>query len=405
MTTAELAFVELDVADVAVGGAGVGRAESEPVAGMAVFADGALPGERVVVRVEQQRERHLTGIVHEVRQSSPRRREPPCPHVARGCGGCGWQHAPEDLQTEMRLSIVRQALERIGRISEPDVRPGPPLPAWDHRTTVRMAVDAGRVGFRTRRGHDVVDVDACPAANPLVDEIIATGRWGHAEEITIRVGARTGERMVVASPTAVGVEVPDGVRVVGTDELKAGARAWIHEEVAGHRFRVSARSFFQTSPEGAEALVAEVSDALEGDHHAKALADLYAGVGLFAATVGADAAKVVAIEKSASAAADARHNLDHRGAARVVRGAVERVRPTPADAVVADPARAGLRGAGVQAVVATRAATVVLVSCDAGSLGRDARLLTEAGYRLERTTVLDVFAQTPHIEAVTRFTR
>jgi 23S rRNA (uracil1939-C5)-methyltransferase len=77
--------------------------------------------------------------------------------------------------------------------------------------------------------------------------------------------------------------------------------------------------------------------------------------------------------------------------------------PVAADAVIADPARAGLGAAGVDRIVATGAPTITLVSCDAGSLGRDARLLTEAGYELTATTLVDLFPHTAHVEAVTTF--
>jgi tRNA/tmRNA/rRNA uracil-C5-methylase (TrmA/RlmC/RlmD family) len=75
------------------------------------------------------------------------------------------------------------------------------------------------------------------------------------------------------------------------------------------------------------------------------------------------------------------------------------------DVVVADPPRAGLGRAGVRAVAATRAGRVALVSCDAGALGRDTRLLRGAGYDLVSSTVVDVFPHTPHVEVVSRFDR
>ena len=78
---------------------------------------------------------------------------------------------------------------------------------------------------------------------------------------------------------------PTGARVTGA-ELAAGKRAWLHEEVAGVRLRVSARSFFQAGPEAAEALVATVATAAGEMAEGARLADLYGGVGLFAATVG-----------------------------------------------------------------------------------------------------------------------
>ncbi|MEJ7583977.1 MAG: hypothetical protein WKF43_07790 [Acidimicrobiales bacterium] len=99
-------------------------------------------------------------------------------------------------------------------------------------------------------------------AHPLVAELVQDGRFGSAREVTLRAGARTGERLVVAHPSTDGVVVPDDVRVIGTRELKKGRRAWYHEEAAGRRWRISATSFFQVRPDGAEALVDLVAAAV-----------------------------------------------------------------------------------------------------------------------------------------------
>ena len=250
----------------------------------------------------------------------------------------------------------------------------------------------------------MVAVDSCFVAHPLVVEVITEGRFPPGAEVTIRAGARTGERLVLVSPTLGETQVPDGVLAVGTDQLRRGRRAWFHEEAAGHNWRISAGSFFQASPEGAEALVGEVSDlvgALAAD--AERLVDLCCGVGLFAATVG-KGLSVTGVERGASAVADARHNLAGHDA-RILKVAMGRWRPGPADVVVADPARHGLAAEGVRAVAATGASLCVLVSCDPGALGRDARLLGDAGYTHAGSRTLDLFAHTGQVEVVSAFVR
>jgi 23S rRNA (uracil1939-C5)-methyltransferase len=117
--------------------------------------------------------------------------------------------------------------------------------------------------------------------------------------------------------------------------------------------------------------------------------------------------RVVAIKTSRAAVADARHNLADREA-DVVRGEVGGWRAPPGvdvDVVVADPARSGLGKPGVGALARLRAPVLVLVSCDPASLGRDARLLAQAGYRHERSEIVDTFPHTTHVEVVTRFRR
>jgi 23S rRNA (uracil1939-C5)-methyltransferase len=392
----------LAVTALAVGGEGVAREPS----GRVVFVEGALPGERVRVAVTDERRHHARAALLEVVAPAPARVAPPCRFVAAGCGGCGWQHVDPEAQRALKASMVAEALARLGGVQSPEVAPGPVLPTTGYRTTLRGVADAeGRFALRRHHSHDLVAVPACLVAHPRLAEVAADGRFPPGTEITIRVGVRTGDRMAIIDHPSVlsvgeAVEVPDGVRVVTGAELAGGRRAWLFEVVAGVRLRVSARSFFQAGPDAAEALVAAVVEALGP---CQTLADLYAGVGLFAATVGRGA-RVVAVEASASAAADARVNLAG-GDAKVVRSDVARWRSRAVEAVVADPPRAGLGRRGVRAVAATRAARIALVSCDAGALGRDTRLLTEAGYAWTGSTLVDAFPNTPHVEVVSRFER
>jgi 23S rRNA (uracil1939-C5)-methyltransferase len=197
--------------------------------------------------------------------------------------------------------------------------------------------------------------------------------------------------------------VPDGVRVVGEAALRDGLRAWYHEEVAGRRWRISARSFFQARPDGAEALVDAVRAACAGMARGGGLVDLYGGVGLFAGAL-EGVGHVTLVEQGRSSVADARVNLAELDA-RVVGSDVEHWGPTHAATVVADPPRAGLGRRGVAKVAATRAERLALVSCDPAALGRDARLLGEAGYDLVEVTLVDLFPHTSHVEVVTRFDR
>jgi 23S rRNA (uracil1939-C5)-methyltransferase len=380
--------------------------------GRVVFVDGALPGERVVVRpAAPPTGRHpLHGRVQAVLDASSERRTPPCRYAVEpdGCGGCGWQHAEPELQRRAKVDLVADALRHLGRLADPDVRAGTQLPTERVRTSLRLGVVDGRAGLRRRRSHDVLAIDDCLVTHTRLTELLADGRFGDAEEVVLRVGARTGDRLALVSPTAAGVTLPPDVRVVGADELAAGKRVWIHELVGGHRLRISAQSFWQPSPEGAEALGEAVVRAAEGRLGAgHRVVDAYAGVGLLTVLAAAAATgplTLFAVEQSASACADARVNLAPLGA-RVVRTAVERWRPSPADLVIADPPRTGLGRGAVRHLAESGADRLVLVSCDAAALARDAGLLATHGFRFDHATVLDLFPQTPHVEVVSRFDR
>lgn len=391
--------LEVVISDVAAGGDGIGHAGD----GRVVLVRGAIPGDTVQVAITEDRPRMLRGTAASVLMASDDRIAPPCPHVAAGCGGCGWQHVDRAAQRRLKVRIAEESLRRIGRI-DGTVEDGPPLPDRGFRTTVRCLVVDGKAAFRTPRGHDGVVVDSCMVAHPLLEELIADGDFGSAREVTLRVGAETGERLVRFDPSVpADISLPGDVRVVGADELRRGRRSWFTDEVHGTTFRISVDSFFQTRTDGAAALVDAVRAAGDGMWGSGTMIDLYGGVGLFAACLGNGMA-VTDVEANRAAAADARHNLAHLDAL-VVRAAAQNWSPSPADIVVADPPRAGLGADVVRSVAATEAQRLVLVSCDPASFGRDTRLLAEAGYERTVTTAIDLFPQTPHVELVSRFER
>lgn len=243
-------------------------------------------------------------------------------------------------------------------------------------------------------------VERCLVAHPLVEELLIDGRFGEATEVTVRVGARTGERLVIASPTATGVRVPDDVVLVGHNELEQGRVVHYHEEISGVRLRISASSFFQCRPDGAEVLVGLAAAAL--DRFDGPLLDAFCGVGLFGALLG-EARSLTGVESARSSCEDARVNFGP--GAEVIKTRMERWRSKPMGAVVADPARAGLGRDVVARLASTGAAVIVLISCDPASLARDAGLLGGHGYALDQVTTVDLFAQTSHVETVSRFVK
>lgn len=387
----------VEITKIVAGGEGLARDDS----GRVVFVTGALPGEVVRIDVFETKRDFSRASVVEIVGAAPDRVVAPCEFVAAGCGGCDWQHIATTRQRELRAEVVQDALRRQARL-DVEVDLGPDLPATGYRTTVRGAADEGRFGFRHGGSHDLVAVSPCLVAHPLVDELIVHGRFPDGEVI-LRAGARTGERLAIVE-RAEEVVLPADVRVVTKGELSGGTRAWYHEELAGRTWRVSARSFFQARPDGAEALVDAVRAALDGALGADAhLVDLYGGVGLFAGTVG-PVGHVTLVESGASAVADARVNLAELDV-RILKSDVNRWRPARAAAVVADPPRAGLGAAGVKAVVAAKPERLALVSCDPAALGRDAKLLADAGYDLASATLIDLFPHTSHVEVVSRFDR
>src|SRR3954470_2129974 len=130
---------ELTITAIAAGGDAVARDADGKVA----FVTGALPGERVLAEITEERHDFNRAVAVEILDAAPVRVEPPCPHVARGCGGCGWQHIELSAQRDLKHQIVTDSLTRIAKLSAPEVRHGPHLPADGFRTTIRLANGTG----------------------------------------------------------------------------------------------------------------------------------------------------------------------------------------------------------------------------------------------------------------------
>ena len=375
--------------------------------GRVVFVPGALPGELVDVQITQAKKDFARGTVASIVEPSPHRVVPPCEHVARGCGGCSWQHLDVAQHMEAKVAIVREALRRNGKIETLEVTAGGFVPPTASRTTLRMAVTPdGRLGFRRGGSHDVIDTPTCLVAHPLLNEFIGDVRVTGATEATLRCGVETGEVGIWLHDED-GEDVP-GATVTGLpSHVVVGRKAMLHEVVQGVSLQVSMASFFQASQVAAELLVSAVNDAagdaaLSGEYGP--IIDAYGGVGLFTATLVDTDIPVVLVESNPSACSDARSNL-HDHDVSIEQIAVEQWRVQDAGLVIADPARNGLGAMGVNAIVATEAQRIVLVSCDAVAGARDIRLLLDAGYACEGVTVLDLFPNTPHVEVVSSFRR
>lgn len=381
------------------GGDALGRLSD----GRVVFVPGALPDEVVDIEITHTKADFARGKLLKVVSESPHRVAPPCQHVARGCGGCTWQHLAVEAQMTAKVEIVLEALKRNGKITDIEVVAGGRVSDRGARTTLRMAVDEnGRLGFRRGSSHDVVDTPVCLVAHPLLNKLIDGIRARDADEVTLRCGAMTGQR-------GAWIHDEDGRGTLHglPGDVGVGHETIVHEVVSGVSLQISMSSFFQSSLQGAEMLVNTVRNAA-GEHALSGadgpIIDAYGGVGLFSATLVNRDTPVVLVESNTSACADARVNLEAYNSS-VVRGSVEKWRAEPAGLVIADPARSGLGAAGVARLVQTQAPRIVLVSCDAVAGARDTRLLRDAGYSCSQATVLDLFPHTPHVEVVSTFTR
>ena len=199
---------------------------------------------------------------------------------------------------------------------------------------------------------------------------------------------------------------------VGTEEHLLLGRDHIRESLGGLTFEVSAGSFFQTNTVQAERLFGVVETAAELAGNETVL-DLYSGTGAISLLLARRSRHVYGIEVAVEAVEDAVRNARANGIVNCtfLAGEVRHVLPelvrdgVRAAVVVADPPRAGFHPKALAAVAALAPARIVYVSCNPATLARDVGDLVPRGYRLEWAQPVDMFPQTPHIEAVARLRR
>ncbi len=369
--------------------------------GRVLFVRDALPAEVVEVSIGDAKPKFAWARVTRVVEASPDRVEEPCARRRQGCGGCDWMHVATMRQLDHKSSIVLDALRRIARL-EPAVSLGGSVPANAYRTTIRAVGDhEGRLGFRAQRSHDVVHAGGCLIAHPALVDLIDCVTVTPGLELTLRVSESTGELIARWDRAAGTVEGLPG-------RTQTGRSAAIHELVAGVSLRVSGRSFFQSGPAAAELLVETVATLCPELSVARTVVDAYCGVGVFGRCAAPTSAAVLAIESSTAAAGDVSVNcpaasvhigdVARREALQFVRRHSDYV-----DVVIADPSRQGLGRRAADNVAQLGAPVIALVSCDPVSMARDAVLLDQHGYHLERVVVVDLFPNTHHVETVARF--
>lgn len=367
--------VQLRLERVAHGGIVVGRAD-----GKVIFVADGLPGELVEVEVAERGKRFDRGRVVKVLEPAEGRVAPPCP-IAGECGGCDWQHADASTQLALKTAVVAEQLSRLAGLSwDGAVEPVPGgLLGW--RTRVRYAVDdAGRVGLRARRSHDVV---------PLPEQgcLIAAPGPGVAE-LEREAVPGTDLQVTVADRS---VTMLRGRQVIGPDPVE--------QTVLGRSFLVPAGGFWQVHPSAAETLTRAVLDGLRPRPEERAL-DLYCGVGLFAGALSDAGCLVVGAELSREAVAFARRNVPE---ATFVAAPIERAHrdlPDWADLVVLDPPRKGAGADVVRAILAREPRAIAYVACDPAALARDLAIFADEGYVASSIRGFDLFPMTHHVECV-----
>jgi len=454
-------ILEVEISDLAFGGRGIVKLD-----GLVIFVDQAAPGDRMKIRIVRKRKNYLEARPVELLQPSPLRVDPPCPYSGT-CGGCKCQFLRYESQLDYKRRQVADSLAHIAQVSDAAVHPTAASPSIFHyRNKMEftcsdrrwlMPEELGRpeipmgfaLGLHVPGTFDkVLDIQACLLQPELGNQLLERVRQHIRQSSLPAYGLRShrgfwrflvlrhsraldhwmvnlvtaAEQRPEVQPLAqqLASEFPQVVSIVnhitarkagvaqGEREIQLWGPPRIRDRIGPYEFDISANSFFQTNPRGAERLYDVVRD-YAGLTGAEQVLDLYCGTGTIAIWLSAHAAEITGLEMAASAVADARENCRRNGIAncRFIEGdildtlaAVEQ-RP---DVVVIDPPRAGMHKKVVRRLMDMAPARIVYVSCNPATLARDMISMKEH-YRMAEVQPLDMFPHTFHIEAVARLER
>jgi 23S rRNA (uracil1939-C5)-methyltransferase len=369
----------------------------------------ALPGERVAVGAE--------GPPRLLSAPSPERVPARCRHFGV-CGGCAAQHMGERLYGSWKRETLVMALGRRGL--SPDVAPLRRVPPGSRRRAVLTARRQGErtaLGYHRRRSRELVDIAECPVLTPGIARRLAALR-------TVAAALRAAELRLTVLETPAGLDVaieagtrPDRVAVAELGRLATEhrlARVSVDGETVIERaaptlrmgevdVRVPPGAFVQAVQESEGIMRELVVSALAKP---KRVADLFCGVGTFTFAL-ARHARLLALDSDETAIAALGLAARHAQGLRPIEARVRDLfreplsarELEPFDAVVLDPPRAGAE-AQAQELARSRVETVIAVSCDPGTLARDARILVDGGYAMAAVTPIDQFVFSAHLEAV-----
>ena len=355
-----------------------------------VFVPLTAPGDRVRARIVRSRARFAHARLEQLLTAGADRVEPICPAFGH-CGGCAWQHVAYPAQLRAKAQIVADALGRLAGVTCSAPVSITPSPApFGYRSRARVHCAEGRVGYRSRRSHELCAVSSCPVLSAPLDRALG--------ELAAHPPERDGEWELAAGGGA--------ARAVA---LAADQAPCVTLQLGDDALRISPGVFFQANALLHEALAGAVLRAAGAGRRAL---ELFAGAGFLTLGLARRFTRVTAVESDAAAVADLAHNLRCAGIDNVeifaqrVEAALEadEVRAR-ADVVVLDPPRSGLPRGVAAALARAGHPRIVYLSCDAATLARDVKALAAGGYALAQVEAFDLFPQTPHTEGLIRLDR
>jgi 23S rRNA (uracil1939-C5)-methyltransferase len=452
-------FENVEIIDIAEEGRGVGKTGE-----LVLFVEKAVPGDIADVLVYRSKKNFGEGRIMNLQRPSEHRTQPFCEHFGT-CGGCKWQHMTYAAQLQFKQKSVADALSRLAKVDVSGILPIVPSPEdryyrnkleftfsnkrWlmDGENRTDEVMDMNALGFHIPGRFDkILDVHHCylqadpsNAIRNSIDEFAKREGYsyydlkahaGALRNLIIRTSS-TGELMVIvvfayatqeeidklmAFVASTFLQITSLLYIVNQkkndtifDQEVTAYRGpeYIHEQMDGTKFRIGAKSFYQTNSIQAKKLY-EITRDFAGFSGDELVYDLYTGAGTIANFIAGRVREVVGVEYVPDAIEDAKinSNINNITNTKFYAGDMKDVlvpdfiaEHGKPDVVITDPPRAGMHPDVVNRLMEIEAPKIVYVSCNAATQARDLLVLKEK-YDVAKIQPVDMFPHTQHVENV-----
>lgn len=454
-------FIEnAEIVDISSEGKSVAKVD-----GMVIFVDGGVPGDIADVMITRKKNNYAEGYIVTLKSPSPNRLESKCEHFGH-CGGCKWQNMDYQTQLLFKQKTVADALTRIGKLDVSTMKPIVPntdnyfyrnkleFSFSDKKWLTNDEIKSGEpidnrnaLGFHIPKMFDkILDIKNCylqpEPSNSIRNEIRHFANKNNLSFFNIRNKAGLLRTLMIRTSSNGELMVliqfyenePDNILLLlnhlkitfpqitslqyvinqkGNDTLQDleiitfSGRDYIFEEMEGLKFKISAKSFYQTNSQQAYELYKITRDLCELTGN-EIVYDLYTGTGTIANFVARNTKKVIGVEYIEDAVIDARNNseLNEITNTQFYSGDMKDVLNTDfiakhgkPDVIITDPPRAGMHEDVVSVILKAAPQKIVYVSCNASTQARDLSMMVN-DYVIKEIRPVDMFPQTAHVENV-----
>ncbi len=436
-------IVKINITDLTTEGMGIGKYDS-----IAIFVDGALPGEEVATKIIAVKKNYCIGRLEEIIAPSPSRVKPQCKFFSK-CGGCTLQHLDYVNQLEYKHNYVKSCIERIAKQKIEVAFPLPSKNIYRYRNKgafpVQITDEQLSIGLYKNHTHMCIDVDDCKIQYENIKILMSQLRvWIVSKNISVynedtkqgllkHIVVKTnylGQIMLVLVANGTSLPYTDNLQtllkfvlpqvkcvmlninkehtnvILGIENLKLFGNDFLFERICDLEFKITATTFLQVNHLQTEVLYNNLFKLLNLDD-TQTVVDLYCGIGTITLCAAKKAKKVYGIELVEDAIKSAVFNakLNEIENTEFLCGDVDRVFPDilkkdRIDVVIVDPPRKGLSEELISLIVGASPKKIGYVSCNPSTLARDLALFAEIGYGCELVQPLDMFPQTTHVECV-----